>query len=137
MNVKKISHTSWNCKYHVVFAPKVGNRSNIEEIMQLERDKYNRSGGMCRSCAYVDRDTAEILSIRDNGLFKGEEQFDNLREMGKFEVQIPKQRVLVQRVLCRYGRKEYKKDNRIHKESVKRRCGKQSINNGNGRPIYG
>ena len=22
MNVSKISHTSWNCKYHVVFAPK-------------------------------------------------------------------------------------------------------------------
>ena len=22
MNVNKISHTSWNCKYHVVFAPK-------------------------------------------------------------------------------------------------------------------
>ena len=105
--------------------------------MQLERDKYNIGGGMCRSCTYVDRNTTEILSIRNNGLFEGEEQFDNLREMGEFEVQVSEQRVLVQRVLCRYGRKEYKKDNRIHKESVKRRCGKQSINDGNGRPIYG
>ena len=47
------------------------NRSNIKEIMQLERDKYNRGGGMCRSRTYVDRDTAEIFSIRNNGISEG------------------------------------------------------------------
>ena len=30
--------------------------------MQLERDKCNRGGGMCRSRTYADRDTAEIFS---------------------------------------------------------------------------
>ena len=56
--------------------------------MQLERDKYNRGGGMYRSRTYVDRDTAEIFSIRNNGLFEREKQPINLREMGKLKVQV-------------------------------------------------
>jgi len=35
MNVNKISHTSWNCKYHVVFAPKY-RRKAFYGIRRLE-----------------------------------------------------------------------------------------------------
>ena len=47
------SHSTWNCKYHVVFAPKyrrkvfgkaIRNRSNAKEIMQMERGKCFQTG---------------------------------------------------------------------------------------------
>ena len=51
-DIHSLSHTKWNCKYHIVFAPKYRrkvfygekksrNRKNIKRIMQLEESKYN------------------------------------------------------------------------------------------------
>lgn len=83
MNVNKISHTSWNCKYHVVFAPKYrrkafyGSRrleigAILRKLCNWKGIKYNRGGSMCGSRTYVNRNTAEILSIRNNGVFERE-----------------------------------------------------------------
>ena len=48
MNVNKISHTSWNCKYHVVFAPKYRRkafyRSRRLEIGAILRKLCNWKG---------------------------------------------------------------------------------------------
>lgn len=62
-DVNSLSHTKWNCKYHIVFAPGVSpegilwreaarDRRNIEDIVQLEKDKDSRSRGMPGPCAY-------------------------------------------------------------------------------------
>ena len=48
MNVNKISHTSWNCKYHVVFAPKYRRKafygSRKIEIGAISRKLCNWKG---------------------------------------------------------------------------------------------
>lgn len=41
--------------------------------------------------------------------------------MGKLKIQIQRKAILMQRILCRYGRKEYASDKRIYKKSTKRR----------------
>ncbi len=58
MNKNSLSHTSWNCKYHVVFAPKyriqviygrlkqdIGNiLKDLCDRKWININKYNRSG---------------------------------------------------------------------------------------------
>ena len=147
MNVNKISHTSWNCKYHVVFAPKYRRKafygSRKIEIGAILRKLCNWKGiniieaEVCADHVHMLIEIPPKYSVSGiMGYLKGKSSLLIYERWGKCEVQVSEQRVLVQRILCRYGRKEYKKDNRIHKKSVKRRCGKQSINNGI-RPIYG
>lgn len=35
-DVKSLTHTKWNCKYHVVFAPKYRRREDLKGIAHLE-----------------------------------------------------------------------------------------------------
>lgn len=72
-----LSHTKWNCKYHVVFAPKyrrkvLRNGSYIERTVQMERGKYSGSGSMPRSCTYAPGNTAEDECIKLYGLSQRE-----------------------------------------------------------------
>ena len=83
---KSIAHTKWNCKYHIVFAPKYRRKVFFEEkrLEISERQKRN----------------------------------DDIPKMGKHEICIPKQRVLVYRILCRYSGQKYPGDKGIHRKSV-------------------
>ncbi len=59
-----LAHSTWNCKYHLVFAPKYRRmqiygqirkryRSNIKEIMRTKRNRNNRSRIMPRPHTYA------------------------------------------------------------------------------------
>ncbi len=59
-----LAHSTWNCKYHLVFAPKYRRmqiygqirkryRSNIKEIMRIKRNRNNRSRTMPRPHTYA------------------------------------------------------------------------------------
>ncbi len=74
--------------------------------MQLERRKFTGSGSLPGSHPYPGRNPSENERIELYGISEGKEQFDNLRKMGEHEIQISKSSVLVQRILCRYGRQE-------------------------------
>ena len=54
-----LSHTKWNCKYHIVFVPK------------YRRKAFYESRGMHRSCAYVCGDTTKNKCIKFMGFLKG------------------------------------------------------------------
>lgn len=49
-----LAHTSWNCKYHIVFAP-----------------KYRRQ-------VYACVDTAEVQRVTNNGISERQKQFDDI-----------------------------------------------------------
>ena len=64
MDSNSLSHTKWNCKYHIVFAPKYRRKvaygkikarycKYFKYIMQEKRCKNCRSRDMSRSRAYV------------------------------------------------------------------------------------
>ena len=83
-DVNSLSHTSWNCKYHIVFAPKYrrkvfygqkrrekGNRRDFKNAVQLEKGENCRGRGLPRSYPHVGRDTAEIFGLEFHGVSEG------------------------------------------------------------------
>ena len=93
-------------------------RSDTKTVMQVERGNDTGSGSMPGSCAYACGDTSEVQCFAIHGISEREKQPDDIREMGKHEVQVSEQRILVQRILCRYGRKEHEEDKRIYSTSA-------------------
>ena len=56
-DTNSLAHTSWNCKYHIVFAPKYRrkvffwtkterNRCNSARVVRMEKCRNNRSRNM-------------------------------------------------------------------------------------------
>ena len=90
MDKNTLSHTSWRCKYHIVFAPKYRRQviyrqlrkdigSILRELCSRKGVKHNRSRVMPRSCSYVGRNTTKIFNITNNGIFKRKKFADNIR----------------------------------------------------------
>ena len=114
---QSLAHTTWNCKYHIVFAPKYRRK-----VFYKEKRKENpRSRGMPRPCAYALGDTAQSKRIQFHGVSQREEQSNDLRKVPGIEIQVSEQGVLVPWVLRRHGREKCKKDRGVHPSSVGRR----------------
>ena len=97
--IESLAHTRWNCKYHIVFAP-----------------KYRR-----KVFFYVSIDTAQNERFGIYGIFEREKQFNNISKVWEYEICIPKPRILVQGILCGYSRKEYENNKRVHIYTVGKR----------------
>ena len=115
IDTSSLAHTKWNCKYHIVFAPKyrrktAGNKRNYATIMPMERSGDNRGRSMPRPYIYVGEHPAQNEHFGVHGVFKRQKCTNDLSKMGKHEVCIPKPRVLVQGILRRYRGKEHKSD---------------------------
>ena len=65
MDVNSLSHTKWNCKYHIVFAPKY--RRMIFERHANLKYKYGNRHFWCRGY-YVD--TVGKMQRRYKNIFK-------------------------------------------------------------------
>ena len=83
-DVKSLAHTKWNCKYHIVFAPKYRRKvffgekkkeigAILRKLCEWKGGEHSRSRNMSRSCTYVGGDTTENVSIRIYGIPKREE----------------------------------------------------------------
>lgn len=86
-DTNSLSHTKWNCKYHIVFAPKYRrkvfykekrSRRNTTNIVRVEESKDSRGRSMSRSCTYAGRNPAEDISIKFYGVFEGKKQPDDI-----------------------------------------------------------
>ena len=105
-------------------------RRNIEDIVQLEKDKDSRSRGVPGPRAYAGRDTSEGGGVELHGVSKGEEQSDDLREVPGIAIQVQKPGILVSRVLRRYSGKECEEDRGVHSTSVGRGQSRRTTDNG-------
>ena len=94
-----LSHTKWNCKYHIVFAPKYriqeniwadqgGYRKNHKTAMRNEEGGNNRDRSVSGSYSHVSEHTAEHQRIAICGIPEREKITDDIRQTCKFEVQI-------------------------------------------------
>ena len=106
----------WNCKYHLVFAPKF-RRKVIYGKLKADIAK------ILSTCAYVSGNPTKHKCIKFCRVSKREKYTYDIRKTCKFEVQIWEQTFLVQRVLCGYSRQECEKDTRVYPKSIKRRFG--------------
>ena len=95
-DINSLSHTKWNCKYHIVFAPKFrrkefygANRLEIGKILRelcQWKDVNIITAEVFESCAYVCRNTTKIKYIFFYGIPERKEQCNDIRKMGKYEI---------------------------------------------------
>ena len=82
---ENLSHTKWECKYHIVFIPKCRRRTLYEQLRQhlgvmfheLARQKQSRveeGHPMPDSCTHDAGDTAEVRGIAGSGVHEREER---------------------------------------------------------------
>ena len=100
--MSSLSHTKWNCKYHIVFTPKY-RRKIFYGQKRLEIGKILREISDWQEVKIIE---AEVCPdhVHMYGNIKGQKQPHNFPEMVKFEIQIWAAKFLVPWILCRHGR---------------------------------
>ena len=88
MDVNSLSHTKWNCKYHIVFAPKFRRKiaygqlkqdiANILSMLCKRKGVNSRSRNMSRSCTYACGNPTKYECIKFCGIFKREKHIDDI-----------------------------------------------------------
>lgn len=85
----------------------------------MEGGRYNRRRNMPRPYSFIIEYTTKNECIRVYGILEGKEQSNDISKIWEYEICIPKPRVLVQRILCRYSRKKYNSDKELYRKSTK------------------
>ena len=127
-----LAHTKWNCKYHVVFAPKYRRKVFYEEKRQEIREILRTlcrwkgveiiEGEVCPDHIHLLLSIPPKISVSGfMGYAKREKQFNDISKIWQLKVCIPKSRILVQGVLRRYIGERHKSDKGIYKESIETR----------------
>ena len=89
MDKNSLSHTTWNCKYHIVFAPKYrrqinlwkdkgGEREDTANAVREERCGDNRGRGMPGPYPHAGQYTAKVQRVRVYGILEGKEFADDI-----------------------------------------------------------
>ena len=88
VDIHSLSHTQWECKYHIVFAPKYRRKvfygQKRYEIGQILRELCKWKGvnmlerSLSRSYIYTIRNTIQNQCIQFYGLSEREKQFDDI-----------------------------------------------------------
>lgn len=117
MDEKSLSHTSWNCKYHIVLVPKYRRkviygklRKDIGKILRMLCDYKHVE--IIEAHAMPDHIHMLVsippkLAVADfNGISQREKYSDDIRAARKHEVQVWKKSVLGKRILCKYSRRK-------------------------------
>ena len=109
--MNSLAHTKWNCKYHIVFAPKYRRQVFFKEKREDIRDIFKTlcawksveiiEGEICPDHVHLLLAIPPKISVSSFiGYLKGKEFSYDLSKVWKYEVCIPQQRILVQRILC-------------------------------------
>ncbi len=137
-DVNSLSHTKWNCKYHIVFAPKYRRKvfygEKRREIGEILRTLCNWKkiriveAEVCPDHVHMLVEIPPKVAVSS---FMGyEEQSDDLREVPGIAIQVQKPGILVSRVLRRYSGKECEEDRGVHSTSVGRGQSRRTTDNG-------
>ena len=136
---ESLAHTKWNCKYHIVFAPKYRRKVFFDEKRKEIREILRTlckwkgveviEGEICPDHihTYTCINTTQNERFGIYGVFERKKQFNNISKVWEYEICIPKPRILVQGILCRYSRKEYESDKRIYSDTIRKRQTRGSI----------
>ena len=83
--MESLSHTKWECKYHVVFIPKCRRKTLYGELRQhlgevfrklavQKESRTRRRAPAARSRAHDDHDPAEVRGVAGGWVYQGEER---------------------------------------------------------------
>lgn len=131
---ESLSHTRWNCNYHIVFAPKYRRqiiygkyKSSIGKII---RDLCERKGvtiheaNACSDHIHMLVSIPPKLSIASfMGYLKGKSSLMIFDKHANLKYKYGNRKILVQRLLCRYSRSQSKGNCRVYLKSITGRQG--------------
>ena len=121
---KSLARTTWNCKYHIKFAPKYRRKIFCGEH-KAENGKI--LGELCSwkriqiiegEHSYAGRNPAERKCVGIHGFSQRKERHSHPRETRKFEIQIRKPKFLVPVILHGYSWEEHKEDCGVHTKTT-------------------
>ena len=133
---ESLAHTKWNCKYHIVFAPKYRRqviygqiRADIgviiRKLCEYKGVEIIEAEACPRSYPHARKSSTEVQCITVYGISQRKKFTDDIRQTRKPKVQIRKQAVLVQGVLCGHGRTEQKSHCGVYPKSASGRQNKR------------
>ena len=125
MDINSLAHTKWNCKYHIVFAPKYRRKvaygkmkqdiANILSMLCKRKGVEIVEAEICPDHVHMLVKIPPSLSVSSFvGYLKGKSTL----MIFEFKIQIWKSPFLVQRILRRYCREKCKEDTRIYSKSI-------------------
>ena len=128
-DINSLSHTKWNCKYPIVFAPKyrrkVFYKEKREAIGRILRQLCEWKGvkiveaEVCPDHIHMLVEIPPKIAVSSfMGYLKGKSSTMLYEQFGEMEIQIQKQRVLVQRILCVHNRQKYKPNCGVYQKSA-------------------
>ena len=136
MDKNSLAHTTWNCKYHIVFAPKYrrqiiniweaesGYREDIADAMRAQGSDNPRGIGVSRSYPHVSEYTTEDQRIGIFGISEREKLPNDIRPICEFEVPIEvpiwESEILVSGLLCGYSGPKQEGNRGVYPESAER-----------------
>ena len=117
MDSESLAHTKWNCKYHIVFAPKYRIQAIYgrlrTEIGKILRELCKRKGIEILEAEACPDHIHMLVSIPPKysvpsvmGYLKGKSSLMIFDKFASLKIQIREQGILVPRVLCRYRGEE-------------------------------
>ena len=129
MDINSLAHTKWNCKYHIVFAPKYRRKvaygkmkqdiANILSMLCKRKSVEIVEAEICPDHVHMLVKIPPSLSVSSFvGYFKGKSTLMIFGRRGKFKIQIWKSPFLVQRILRKICREKCKEDTRIYSKSI-------------------
>ncbi len=131
MDKNSLSHTTWECKYHLVFAPKYRRqviygqiKADVAEILSM---LCKRKGieiieaECCKDHIHMLVRIPPKYSVSEiMGYLKGKSSLMIFEKHANLKYKYWESSFLVSRILCRYGREKCKEDTRIYSESIKK-----------------
>ena len=102
IDINSLAHTKWDCKYHIVFAPKYRRKVFLEEKRGEIRGEIReilRQLCQWKGVEIIEGEASMYPSQNERfgiyGVSERKKFIADIPEMGKYEVCIPKSRVLV------------------------------------------
>ena len=128
-DIHSLSHSKWNCKYHIVFAPKYRRKVFYEtkrlEIGQILRQLCNWYGAnlleaeACPDHIHILVEIPPKHSVSSfMGYLKGKSSIMIYNKWGNMKYKYRNRAFWCRGVLCRYGRQEHKGNRSVHPTSV-------------------
>ena len=96
-DINSLSHTKWNCKYHIVFAPKYRRKvfyyekraavgKILRQLCEWKGGKSDCSGSMPGSHPSIRRNSTKDCSIELYGISQRQEQYYAIRAIRRTQI---------------------------------------------------
>ena len=133
MDNDTLAHTKWNCKYHIVFAPKF-RRQIIYGRLKTEIGKILRTLCERKEIEIIEANLCvdhihmliaippkySVSQIMGYLKAKGQKLAYDIRPLCTYEIQIWQQTFLVQRILRRHSRAQPEENSGVYQEPAER-----------------